>query len=98
MFLGYALIQFPRFVEMTFHAIKQRFFALDGDNINNKKATKIVDWEEFWNTTNKIIYIFSEERMSLAIKIIELFINVANGLIVLITYQHNGEYNHRKKD
>ena len=43
MFLGYALIQFPRFVEMTFHAIKQRFFALDGDNINNKKATKIVD-------------------------------------------------------
>ena len=43
MFLGYALIQFPRFVEMTFHAIKQRFFALDGDNINKKKATKFVE-------------------------------------------------------
>ena len=43
MFLGYALIQFPRFLEKTFLAIKQKVFALEGDNINKDRASTTFD-------------------------------------------------------
>ena len=47
MFLGYALIQFPRFLEKTFLAIKQKVFALEGDNINKDRASTTFDCGKF---------------------------------------------------